>query len=103
MTNLEALKNKINYPLNEGSFLVVLIEADINPQAEFSKDNSMKLDIAASDLILQVLTSPNVSEGGYSISLSDREALLKVRSLLLAKWQVDDSGASSISDATYLH
>lgn len=103
MTNLEALKFKINYPLQEGSFSLALIEADIDPSLEFNKVNSKALDIAASGLILQILTSPNISEGGYSISISDKEALLKLRSMLLAKWDLPDTEASTINDASFLY
>ena len=104
MTNIEAMKNIINYPLKDGSFIIALQRAGITPTEEFDPVNAKALDVASSWLILTVLTSPkSVSEGGYSITYADKESLLKVRSLLLAYWGIPDTEASSINDASFLH
>ena len=104
MTNLEAMKNIINYPLKDGSFIIALQRAGINPTEEFNPADAKALDIASSWLILTVLTSAkSVSEGGYSITYADRDSLLKARSLLLSYWDLPDTEASSINDASFLH
>ena len=104
MTNLEAMKNIINYPLKEGSFMIALQRAGILPTEQFVIANAKALDVASSWLILTVLTSPkSVSEGGYSITYADRDALLKARSLLLSYWDLPDTEASSINDVSFLH
>lgn len=104
MTNLEAMKNIVNYPLKDGSFVIALERAGITADDEFVSANAKALDIASSWLILTVLTSPkSISEGGYSITYADRESLLKARSLLLSYWDLPDTEASSINDASFLH
>ena len=88
MTNLEALKGKLNYPLSDNAFILALNDRDISETATYAKCQAF--DLAYADAIMTLITAPNISEGGYSISLSDKETLQK-----LAKGIYDKYGVAS--------
>jgi hypothetical protein len=90
LTIKSALKGKINFPLSEETLETALIEADLDGDSVYTKSRAKEVDICAAGLILVVCTSGNVSEGGYSLSLSDKESLLKVRRSYLYKWGEPD-------------
>jgi hypothetical protein len=76
MTYLEAIKAKLNYPLTDNAFTLALTDRGITASADYS--NSTAFQLAYADTIMTLVTSPNVSEGGYSISLSEKESLKKL-------------------------
>lgn len=76
MTYLEALKAKLNYPLTDNAFTLALTDRGITASADYSNISSFQL--AYADTIMTLLTSPNIREGGYSISLSEKESLKKL-------------------------
>ncbi|TDQ12166.1 DUF6706 family protein [Pedobacter metabolipauper] len=90
LTIKSALQGKINYPLPDESLEAALIEASLDGDQVYSKSHTKDVELCAAGLILVVCTSGNVSEGGYSLSLSDKNALLKVRSMFLNKWNETD-------------
>lgn len=98
----EALAGRIGYPIPDGSLEDALTDAGLVSTANYDKSHSKTLDIAAAGLLLFVCTSPNISEGGYSISVADKAALLKVRSLYLSKWGISDDSLPKIEDGTGL-
>lgn len=105
MTNLEAVKSTVgyNYPLEDNTYLKALIDADLEPAAEYAKANAKAVDLCAAALILTLLSSPDLREGSYQVSLSDRASLLSVRKALLAKHGVPDNTGPTVSGApTYL-
>lgn len=83
MTNLEAIRGAVNYPLDDKAFEKVLIDRGFTAEGNYSP--SAQFGLAVADAITVLVTSPNVSEGGYSISLNDRESLMKLASRLYAK------------------
>lgn len=90
ITIKSALRGKINFPLSEETIGTALIEAELDGDAVYTKSRTKEVEICAAGLILVVCTSGNVSEGGYSLSLSDKESLLKVRRGYLSKWGEPD-------------
>lgn len=90
LTKKQALRSKINYPLSDDAITTALIEAGLNGDDEFTAEDSKSIDLCAAGLILVLLTSGNESEGGFSLSLSDRSSLSSVRSLYLKKWGEPD-------------
>ena len=83
MTNLEALKGKLNYPLPNNAFILALTDRGLTDSATYSKCTAF--DLAYADAIMNLVTAPNTSEGGYSISLSDKDALIKLANGIYAK------------------
>jgi len=76
MTNLEALKAKLNFPLTDNAFTLALTDRGLTASADYSNCSAFQLSYA--DTIMTLIHSPSVSEGGYSISLSEKENLLKL-------------------------
>lgn len=84
MTNLEAIKGKLNYPLPDNSFILALNDRGLVETATYLK--SQAFDLAYADCITTLVTAPNVSEGGYSVSLSDKATLIKLANGIYAKY-----------------
>lgn len=76
MTNLQAIRSSVNFPLDDLSFEKVLLDRGFDPSGNYTPSKQFKLAVA--DAIVVVVTSPNISEGGYSISQNDRESLIKL-------------------------
>lgn len=84
MTNLEAIKGKLNYPLTDNAFKLALADRDLTDMATYAKCQAF--DLAYADLIVMLITSPNVTEGGYSVSQSDKEMLLNLANGIYTKY-----------------
>ena len=76
MTNLEALKAVLSYPLENNAFIKALNDRGLTESATYSKCSAFEL--ARADAIMTLVTTPNVSEGGYSLSQSDKKALIEL-------------------------
>lgn len=88
MTNLEAIKGKLGYPLSDNAFIVVLTDRGLSDSNTYVKSNAF--DLAYADSIIMLITAPNTTEGGYSVSLPDKKALLD-----LANWIYASNGVVS--------
>lgn len=91
MENWNAAKTTVgaNYPFTDEAYKVGLTSVGLDPDAEMVPGKGF--DLAIAQLILFLITSADISEGGYSVEL-DRDALFRVRQSLLDKW---DSGIPS--------
>lgn len=98
----EALTSMIDFPLPLKRIDKALIDGGLNGEANYTKSDEQKVDLCTAGLILTICTAGNISEGGYSLSISDKEALMKTRSLLLLKWGVSDNTVPEIEDGTGL-
>lgn len=78
-TIAEALRDEIHYPLNKGFIENKLLSRGMFPNEEVSfsifQDPTFKGAIA--DCLYALITVPNISESDLSISLSDRQLILK--------------------------
>jgi hypothetical protein len=83
MTNLEAIRAKLNYPLSDNAFILALTDRGLTDSAVYAK--SAAFDLAYADSIMTLITAPNTSEGGYSVSLTDKAALMKLADGIYAK------------------
>lgn len=52
--------------------------------------NSKNFELATADLMFWMITTANVSEGGVSISVTDKDSLKSVASGIYSKWGVCD-------------
>lgn len=81
LTILSALKAQVQYPLSEDFFVATLIKRGFDGGSECTKETlgSPEFIGAHADCIKQLLTYPNsISEGGMSISRTDRESLMSL-------------------------
>jgi len=95
MTVKEALFSviEIKFNLSDGEVNKALIDRDLNGDDMYSKEQSVRIDLAAVDVLLTLFGLSSFSEGDMSISY-DREGL-KARLLFLAK----KHGLTSVLDA----
>lgn len=75
----QALIDEVAYPLGEGAIENKLIARGIDSEETFSTEvaNSREYRGALADCLYSLIDAPNFSEAGYSISLSDKDAILK--------------------------
>ena len=59
--------------------------------------NRRAMDLAQADLIYTVITSPNITEGGYSVSFTSRTALLEIANAIYSRY-----GNPSIATAKFV-
>ena len=100
MTNLEAIQSYalLNYPMDEATYKVQLINADLNPDAEYSKDNQRKIELCVADIVLILITSAKtVSDDGYSIGMQDLTQLWALRWFYRNKWGLPDDNPTKIT------
>lgn len=91
LTNLAAMKAKLNYPLPGDAFRLALQNAGLKPELAYSASSAMAVDVAIAELILTVALSPKlVSDLDYSISTQDLAGLLQLRSLILKRYNLPD-------------
>ena len=78
MTNLEAIKAKITYTLSDNTYLLVLSDRGLVSTETYSIQNKRAIDLAQADAIYILCTMPHTEEGGFTVSITDRYALLNV-------------------------
>ena len=83
MTNLEAIKGALNYPLSDNSFILALTKRGLVETATYI--DCQGFDLSYADAIVTLITTPNISEGGYSLSISDKATLIKLANGIYAK------------------
>jgi len=91
MTIAEALKSLAGYPLDDSNIEVVCIDHSL-PTNDTYAGRTKSFDLALADLLLIILNKPNVSEGGYSISLTEKQNLVNSRNQLLSKHGISPDG-----------
>lgn len=84
MTILEALKAKVKYPMTTNFFLSILIDRGLSGDVEYTNDiaTSKEFKEARADCLIELIDTPNISEGGVSISLSDKDSIILVANKL---------------------
>jgi len=84
MTILEALKSKVQYPMPDNFYQSIMVGRSIQGETEFSAEISKSKEFigAYADCLAGLVTYPNVSEGGVSISVSDSVSLLNIANSL---------------------
>jgi hypothetical protein len=97
MTNFEALKGKLNYPLPENSFYVALINRGLDWAGYYTIANKDALELAQADLIYTLVTAPNISEGGYQVSLSDKKTLIQLADSIFSKHGIQSPLKASVT------
>lgn len=102
MTNLEALQATIgsNYPLDPNLYTKALIDQNIIPGDEYIALNARGIDLAFAGVLLTVITSVDIKEGGYSVTNADRASLIKVLNGIYAKYGLPLFGTPTMNNAS---
>jgi hypothetical protein len=85
MTQKEALQAAVKYELSDNELEKILIDRGLTA-ADVYAGKSQAFDLAQADAITLLVTAPNVSEGGYSLSLSDKSSLIKIATGIYTKY-----------------
>lgn len=83
MTNLEAIKGIIGYPLPETGLTKVLEDRSLTTSGTYVKCASF--DLAYADALMIVVASPNINEGGFSVSQSEKDNLISIANGIYAQ------------------
>lgn len=83
-----ALTNMASFPLTSGQAEVIAIRRGLPLDEEFSTEvaNSKAFELTYADILKMTVTAPNVSEGGVSISIADRNSLIAIANGIYSKW-----------------
>ncbi|MCK9592708.1 MAG: hypothetical protein M0Q91_11955 [Methanoregula sp.] len=85
MTNSDALKSVTKYPLSANAVTRICADRGITAAGTYAgKDQAFELAMA--DVYAFLAASGNISEGGFSISISDREQLANMADAIYSKW-----------------
>lgn len=99
MTNTQALIASIFYPVDETKAEFALINRGI-----VAGDNyvvgTMNFELAKADCLWALSCAPNVSEGGYSVSLSDRKMMQQAASAIYSRYNVKNPALPQVKDAS---
>jgi hypothetical protein len=86
MTNLEAIKATVaGYPLSDNAYIKALMDRGITSTDTYG-GKGQAFELAQADLYITLATGVNISEGGYSISVSDRDNLVKIANSVYQRW-----------------
>lgn len=90
MTNLEALRADILYPIADVKLGKALIDRGVSPTGDYSLLLKSEVELSRADIYTKLLTAPNVSEGGVSISISDKTVIMKAAASIYLKYGEPD-------------
>ena len=88
MTVREALRNSFPFAVSSGAIEVIAYTRSLHIDDEFDANiaNSKAFLLAKADIIKTIVMSPNVSEGGVSISFSDKEAMISIANEIYGRY-----------------
>lgn len=83
-TIAQALKDEIYYPVNNGKIENILLRRGLDGSGEVSAEvlNSPEFNGAVADCLFSLVEAPNFSESDISISLQDKNLILKKANLI---------------------
>ena len=96
MTNLEAIRADMIYPLEDGNLEKALIDRGVSPSGDYSLSVKGDIELTRADLFVKMLAVPNIQQGGIVISLTEKSNLMKAASAIYLKNGEDDPFAISI-------
>lgn len=108
-TNREVLQSKVSQRVPQVTLDTVLAERGLNPSGDYDpqvEEQRKAMDLSHADVILYLCTLPkSVKELDYQLTQHDIDALLRLRTGLLDKWEEPDTFgvAAKITDISDLH
>lgn len=82
-----ALLLSVSFPLAESQAEVMAVRRGLDFNELFTKEvaNSPEYELTYADSLRLLVTQPNVSEGGVSVSVSDKETLIAIANSIYRK------------------
>lgn len=100
MTNFEALRAKVVYPLEDSTIELALIDRGLDATGDYLVANKRVLELAQADCLIVIINSPTISEEGFQLSHTNKGELIKVAQGLYKKWGEADPFETKIEDIT---
>ena len=99
MNNLQAIKASVNFPISDEQAELALTDWGLTTTQTYS-GVTMEFELAKADILRLLVSSANIAEGGYSISMTDKSNMLAMAKGIYAKHGIayPDSMVSNISD-----
>jgi|GEM_PF-1808825 hypothetical protein len=89
MTVLEAIKSTVAKHLQDhldaNTFERILTDRGLSAAADYG-DSSEEFELAKADVYITLITVPNISEGGYRISITEKKELRKLANDIYRKY-----------------
>ena len=82
MTNLEALQASLIYPVEEAKLKKALFDRELNFLEDYIISAKRLMDLTVADILVMLINAPAISEGGFSMSLSDKQSLMKTTCMI---------------------
>ena len=86
-TNHEALKSTVNYPVADATLLRIMVDRMIDPNGRY-QGKTEAFELANADLLVHWVTSADITEGGYRVSLSEKQALMSIAYQIYERYSV---------------
>ena len=102
MTNLEKIKARVKHPMFTNiDFVSALDDRGLVSTDQYdSIANKQALDLTEADLLCRIINLPSVSEGGFSVSVTEKDSLKKQASAIYSKYGETGPFTSVIQDAS---
>ena len=103
MTNQEALLASINYPFDINKIKKVCIDRELDLTGDYG-DDTQSFELAKADLIMLIVTTPNITEGGFTISVTEKQILINMAKEIYLKYNetIPVSTIPKVSNKSYL-
>lgn len=100
-----ALSSSVSFPLSSGQVEVIAEDRELNLNDTYTKaiGKSADFQLAKADMIRCLVTAPNVSEGGVSISIADRKTLIGIANGIYAKYEPESIIQEAIPTVTPIY
>lgn len=99
MTNLEAIKASVNYPISDDQADLALTDREVTSGGTYA-GITQAFELAKADILVLLCSSANVQEGGYSISMTDKSNMLSIARGIYERYGVEHNLSPKVRDAT---
>lgn len=89
MTNLEALGAAVNYPVDEKKLTKILIDNGMNGSDTY-QGMTRGFELSTAALYILLVSSANISEGGYQISMADKSNMMQLADGIYSKYGLNN-------------
>jgi len=102
MTILEALKSLSSYPISDSTANRILIKRGLTGSTEFSQSIAISkaFELCEADVYTYLVSGTNISEGSYSVSLTDKSNLMKLASAIYSKHGEPNPFSTTLTNAS---
>lgn len=91
MTNLEKIKSKIKHPnFDDADYVSALEDRGLVSDNVYAESDLKAMELTRADMLLVLVTLPDVAESGYKVSQTQKDLFIKQASAIYQKWDEID-------------